>query len=155
MHHKKHLLPLLLLLVGIYACKNDDDTGPSINYPEGIIELNGNTSNDCNLPRCSMDRVSRLKAEEVSGIINENFDISTAASFDTHVLFLTCNLDSTYWKPGMHVKFSGDVKDGCGIWEAIHPLEGVFIVHLSQIDSIWVLGRGKNVNSKDVSILEV
>lgn len=135
-------MPIVLLLFA--ACKKSPpDNESGYDYPDGISVVDKATENDCVLPKCSDERVIRLAANDVIGKLyqmspeDSTYFISFAASFDSQIQFVICELDDEFKKDvstGLDVKFSGNLLDACGVATAVWPIEEIYLLQITKIE---------------------
>ena len=123
----------------ISSCDKNDDNN-DFGYPDGISVGDKDGINDCSLDECSDQRIIRLIASNVEGVIKESSLIPNEyllvyqASFDSSYKFYFCDLPDSFKVDGLKIEFSGDLLDACGIYEAVWPTEETYIIKLISID---------------------
>lgn len=126
---------LLLLVMGI-GCEIEEES----RYPPGVEEVDLNSVNDCSLSACSLNRVIRLKANNVQGIIRESTDgdfvLSYPFTFDSHISFHICELPVEFQRDNLEVSYDGLLRDACGIHSPSGPAEATYILRLTRIEEI-------------------
>ena len=133
-------LKLLLIIISqivLLSCNKNDSN--DFGYPDGVYIADMETENNCTLPECSDSRITRLIASKVNGKIKKsNFQDSVylmnfGFSFDSYITFYFCNLQEDYKEHNLEVEFSGQLKDACGKYQAIWPIEEAYIIKLTKI----------------------
>lgn len=139
------LLSTIFILI---SCGKDEDIYYSLEgvpYAKGIKVIDLNTLNDCTLPVCSDQRITRLSLTDVTAFIRKDsipegeFTIlQVTFTFDTVIEFYICNEDIINFthEPGEMVKFSGIAKDGCGYLYHPYPFDEEYFINLSKIEKI-------------------
>lgn len=136
---KLELTLLLLVNLCISSCDKNDDNN-DFGYPDGISIGDMESTNDCSLNECSDERIVRLMASNVEGIIKESslmpnqYLLVFQASFDSSYKFYFCELPESFKTDGLEIKFSGDLIDACGIYEAVWPTEETYIIKHTKIE---------------------
>ncbi len=123
----------------LLSCAPDRD-GP-YGYPRGISEILSEQENDCSLPACSKDRIVRMRAKNVKGILfwdslNNRYGVRYAYTFDSYLNLYFCDLPDDIKQEDLSVKFSGDLIDACGVLDVDWPVEKYFLVRIDRIKKI-------------------
>lgn len=108
---------LIFTLFLIFACDKKQVSLDGFEYPEGIKVVDLKSENDCSLPKCSTDRILRLKAKDVSARIGSDSTINIQWQIDQTILLHLCEkLDSAFLQSikSRNVLVSGDLYDACG-----------------------------------------
>jgi hypothetical protein len=136
---KLNFILFLLINICVSSCDKNDDTN-DFGYPDGISIGDMTSINDCSLTECSDERIVRLMASDVEGVIKESslmpneYLLVYQASFDSSYKFYFCELPESFKTDGLKIKFSGNLLDACGIYEAVWPTEETFIIKLTKIE---------------------
>lgn len=139
---KLELILLIIINLCLSSCDKDDNSS-KYGYPDGVNIVDTTSENDCTLPKCSDNRVTRLLANNVLGKLyqlspsDSTYFINYAASFDSQIQFVICELPDEFKKDistGLDIKFSGKLQDACGQLTAVWPIEEIYLLKLTKIE---------------------
>jgi hypothetical protein len=127
---------VILFLVLLASCVKMDSEELR-NFPEGISLVDSESENDCSLPRCSEDRIVRLIADGVEGVLvkdsDDEFYVKYTYPIDTQLQFYFCDLPLEFRVDGLEIRFDGQLIDACGIKTPIFGGQQFYLVRLADI----------------------
>lgn len=131
------ILPVFLL---ISSCDKEENyySLDGFEYPEGIAVLDLESENDCALPKCSNQRIRRLSAKDVYGLVVNDSTINVTWQSDGHIKLhlcekITSSLLDTTGTDVQKVLISGDLYDACGIVHHEWPTIEYYLFNLKDI----------------------
>lgn len=132
------LIYLSLLLVSSCEKENIQYNLDGFEYPEGITVVDLTSENDCALPKCSDERLLRLKAKNVYGLIGNDSLIVIPWQGDGYIDLELCNsIDPSQFKIDtsivQKVLVSGDMIDACGLTDYGWPTIELYSFNLKNI----------------------
>lgn len=135
----KSILLLVFTSFIFLSCDKEQLSLDGFEYPKGIKVVDLKRGNDCSLPKCSSDRILRLKAKDVlASIVNDSI-LNITWQFDGYIkLFLCTKLDLSQFdfdaNPAPRVLVSGNLFDACGIIDLTWPTIEYYFFDLKKIE---------------------
>lgn len=134
-------ISLFTILFSLSCSKEEDEIYYSINgipYPKGIKVIDQATLNDCTLPWCASDRITRLELNDVVGILRLDSILQIGFTSDSYIEFHICNKSSIDFNFGsaehQKVKFSGTARDACGYLFNGYPFEEEYFISVTKLE---------------------
>lgn len=134
------LILISVSLLIILSCEKDNIqySLDGFEYPEGISIVNLKSESDCALPKCSDERLLRLKAKDVYGLISNDSLIVIPWQGDGYIFLELCNtIDPSEFKVDtsivQKVLVSGDLIDACGLTDYGWPTIELYLFNLKNI----------------------
>lgn|SRR5690606_7685908 len=121
-----------------FSCDKKQVSLDGFEYPEGIKVVDLKSENDCSLPKCSNDRILRLKAKDVYGLVVNDSIINIGWQSDGYIKLFLCNkLDPSQVDLNLDevpaVIVSGDLYDACGTLNLNWPTIEYYFFELKKI----------------------
>jgi hypothetical protein len=87
---------VFIIIFLFLSCEEKDEISYNLKgrpYPRGVKTIDLQAINDCTLPWCSHQRVSRLELNDVSGYLRLDSILQITFTFDSSIEFHICNKD--------------------------------------------------------------
>ena len=130
---------LFYILSFTFISCNEEEPQYNLNgtkYPMGIKVIDLIRLNECLLPQCDENRLTRLSLENVRAIVTNDSTISVTLTFDSIIDFDICGAKLVGYNSADKVIISGLAKDGCGFLNPVFPIEEEYYLILSKIVKI-------------------
>lgn len=135
-----YIFPLLIFVITIMLCSCTKQNNYEINrYPRGITEVDMTSPSPCFVDTCSLERIVRLRANDVKGVIrkrtiaDDTYEITFTLGIDSRYTFIFCDLPEEYKIDNLHIRYSGDLIDACGIYNESWIIEEFYLLRLTDI----------------------
>ncbi|MBK9981777.1 MAG: hypothetical protein IPP15_05030 [Saprospiraceae bacterium] len=134
-------LSIVIITLTLLSCGKDDPNPSGYEYPKGITVMDKTSINDCTLAECSEERIVRLIAKDVKGVIHldtiqNKYGVGYLHSFDAYIDFYFCDIPSEFQVDGLDVKFDGKLLDACGYYQPVWPIEEIYILKIDKIQKL-------------------